>query len=128
MSADVVAMEVIRRVDWVALNFAISVWVLIGGVMALVFVNHADFIPFSGGFAPYGGRIFGAAFGLVAVESLLWVLVYRNGDKEARWAAGLMGGLLAIKTAIAPLYGWGLVPFFGYVSLSHLLFAANGRR
>jgi hypothetical protein len=126
--ADGVEASIIRRVDWVALNFVVSVWALVGGVVVLLFVNSAEFIPFDDGLAPYGGRILAAMLGLVAVESLLWIHVYRNADREARWAAGLMGTYLAIKTAIAPLYGWLLVPFFGYASVSHLLFAARGRR
>ena len=121
-------MATLRRVDWVTLNFVASVWILIGGVVTVAFVNAAEFIPWDGGFAPFGGRILSALFGTVAVEALLWVFVYREAGHEARWAAGLMGGFLAIKTLIMPLYSWTLVPFYGYVSASQVLFAARGRR
>lgn len=121
-------LSTLRRVDWITLNFVISVWVLIGGVVGIVVLNSAEFVPYFGGFAPFGGHIVGSALSLVGVEGVLWVFTYRNADKEARWAAGLMGGFLAIKTAIVPLYSMLLVPFIGYVSLSHLLFAAKGRR
>jgi len=116
-----------RRLDWVTLNFVVSVWaIIVASAFALVLVS-GEIATWPNDLSPYEGRFVASFLGLLGVESLLWFFIYRDAGKEARWAAGLMGAYLGIAALIALLYNPWAPPILGYASISHLLFAAKGR-
>jgi hypothetical protein len=122
-----------RRALWI--NFAVSVWVLIGfsALQSAAFVMRRAEIMDSWG--PFAGRVIAAPLVYLCIELLLWWRPFRERERGARLMAGFMGVMLLMKPVftsliVSDLYGytmqWGEFSVFLYVSLSHLAFAVFG--